>query len=126
MEMYLQSIPNYTIRKNLTKIRTRTHSFEIEMGRYKNKSGKYISTSERQCNFCNQNLVEDEQHVIMVCDNYNDSRKEMLEKLAQIFPQFTSKNQEEKFISIMGTKDVELINITCKYLQDLTTIRGIM
>ncbi len=30
------------------------------MGRYKKKSGKYIPTSEHQCNFCNKNLIEDE------------------------------------------------------------------
>ncbi len=50
------------------------YSFEIEMGRYKKKSEKYIPESESRCNFCNKNLAEDEQHVIMVCDNYNDSR----------------------------------------------------
>ncbi len=78
MEMYLQGIPDYRIRKKFTKIRTSTHSFEIETGRYKKKSGKYIPVSDHLCNFC-----KDEQHVVMVCDNYNDSRrKEMLERIS--------------------------------------------
>ncbi len=124
MEMYLQCIPAYIIRKNLTKIRTSTHSFEIEMGRYKKKSGKYTHTSDHLCKFCKGNLVEDEQHVVMVCDNYNDSHKEMLERVSLIFPEFNSKSEEEKFIYFMSTKDVELIKITSKYLQDVNTIRG--
>ncbi len=60
----------------------------------------------------------------MVCDNYNDSRKEMLERVPLIFPDFNSKGEEEKFIYIMSTKDVELINIMSKYLQDVNKIRG--
>ncbi len=60
----------------------------------------------------------------MVCDNYNDSRKEMLEKLSIIFSDFNSKSEEAKFIYNNSTKDVDLINITSKYLQDVNKIRG--
>ncbi len=86
------------------------------MGRYKKKSGKYIPASDRLSKFSKGNLVEDEQHVSMVCDNYNDSRKEMLERVSLIFSDFNGKSEEEKFLYIMYTKDVELINITSKYL----------
>ncbi len=60
----------------------------------------------------------------MVCDNYNDSQKEMKEKLSLIFLDFNRKSEEEKFIYIMSTKDVELLNITSKHLQDVNKIRG--
>ncbi len=60
----------------------------------------------------------------MVCDNYNDSWKEMLERGSPIFHDFNSKSEEEKFIYIMSSKDVELIDITSKYLQDVNKIRG--
>ncbi len=80
------------------------------------KSGKYIPASERFCNFCKGNLVEDENHVVMGCDNYNDSQKEVIEKLLLIFPDFNSKTEEEKIIYIISTKNVELINITSNYL----------
>ncbi len=60
--------------------------------------------SERQSNFCNKNLVEDEQPVIMVCNNYNDSRKEMLEKLAHIFPKFTGKVKKNFFSQLWARK----------------------
>ncbi len=123
VEMYLQGIPDYRIRKNLTKIMTSTYSFEIEMWRYKEKSGKYTPASDRLCKFCKRYLV-DEQHVVMVCDNYNDSQKEMFERVSLIFPDFNIKNEKEIFIYIMSTKDVELINITSKYLQDVNKLRG--
>ncbi len=42
-------------------------------------------------------------HWRTLCDNYNESRKELLD--------FICKN-EERLISIMSTKDAELINIT--------------
>ncbi len=96
MEMYLQGIPDHRIRKNLIKIRTSTDSFVIEMGRYKQKSGKYIPASDRLCIFCKGNLVKDEKHVVMVCDNYNDSQKEMLERVSLIFPDFNRKNEDKK------------------------------
>ncbi len=37
-------------------------------------------------------------NVVMVCDNYNDSQKEMKEKLSLIFLDFNRKSEEEKFI----------------------------
>ncbi len=60
----------------------------------------------------------------MVCDNYNDSWKEILERVSLIFPDFYSKSEDEKFIYIMSTKDAELIIITSKYFQDVNKIRG--
>ncbi len=112
MEMHLQGIPDYKIWKNLTKIRTSTYSFEIEMGRYKKKNGKYIPASDRLCKFCKGNLVEDKQLWVVTI------------KMLEIFPGLNSKSEEEKFIYLMSTKDVESINITSKYLQDVNKIRG--
>ena len=124
MEPYLSWSVDYKIRINMTKLRTSTHSLEIEMGRFKFKDGKSIHVNERICKFCNLNVVEDEKHVIMSCKNYDVSRIKMFEDISDIFPDFTLKDIEEKFIFIMSVKDIELYNITTRYLNDVAKKRG--
>ncbi len=80
---------------------------------------KLIPTCRKTCSLAHQGG----QQVNCNCVCYNDSWKEMLERVSLIFPDFNSKSEEEKFIYIISTKDVELINITSKYLQDVNTIR---
>ncbi len=54
---------------------------------------------------------------------FGQTDREYPDLAKQIFPDFTS-NSEEKFIYIISTKYVELINITSKFLQDVTKTRG--
>ena len=124
MEFYLISIPDYKVRKNITKIRTSSHSLEIEAGRYRKKNGKSIPVAERICKFCDDNLVEDEKHVIMVCKKYCEDRNTMVNGITDFLPEFKEKNTEQKFICLMSIKDIEVINILNKFLKCVQKKRG--
>ncbi|NRB81826.1 MAG: endonuclease/exonuclease/phosphatase family protein [Saccharospirillaceae bacterium] len=68
-ESYLTIVNNYRDRSNLTKLRTSAHELEIEMGRRKG-----LSRNKRHCKWCllsmNKEILEDEIHLLNVCDLY--------------------------------------------------------
>lgn len=69
-EPYLCNIKIQQHRHDLTKFRTSAHKLNIETGRYCRPP---IPLENRTCNFCKNNLVEDEYHVFF-CDLYSDLR----------------------------------------------------
>ena len=60
----------YEIRRNIAKLRTSTHSLEIQTGRHKNKL-----RSERICRTCNLEKVETETHFLIECPSYDLIRR---------------------------------------------------
>ena len=54
----------------LTRWRLSNFDLQIETGRYSN-----IAREQRICNFCNDNVVEDENHVIFECSLYHEIRQ---------------------------------------------------
>ena len=67
-EPYLDFIPDFHIRKIITKFRCSDHILEIEKGRHKNKK-----VEARLCKLCNKS-IEDEIHFLNNCDKYNSLR----------------------------------------------------
>ena len=68
-EPYLQFIPDFFLRKKVSKFRCSDHTLEIEIGRHKG-----ITAEERFCPFC-EFEVKDELHFLTVCPIYNSIRK---------------------------------------------------
>ena len=64
IEKYVDSVRNFRYRNAITKIRTSSHSLEIEKGRHRKNGGK-IPACQRLCQNCN--VVEDEIHFVMDC-----------------------------------------------------------
>ena len=64
-EPYLDLIPNFHMRKIITKFRCSDHVLEIEKGRHKNKK-----VEERLCKMCNRS-IEDEIHFLNNCNKYS-------------------------------------------------------
>ena len=64
IEKYIDSVRNFRYRNAITKIRTSSHSLEIEKGRHR-KNGGTIPACQRLCQNCN--VVEDEIHFVMDC-----------------------------------------------------------
>ena len=54
----------------LSKFRTSSHELQIEKGRYIN-----VVRSQRKCQKCNQNEVEDEYHFVLSCPFYLNLRQ---------------------------------------------------
>ena len=68
MENYLK-IKNYQNRRALTKLRTSSHRLAIETGRWVN-----AKREERTCKQCNENKIEDENHLLFDCKAYTEKR----------------------------------------------------
>ena len=68
MENYLK-IKNYQNRRALTKLRTSSHKLAIETGRWVN-----AKREERTCKQCNENKIEDENHLLFECKAYTEKR----------------------------------------------------
>ncbi len=74
-EPYVKLIRSRQHRSNLAKLRCGTLPLQIELGRF---SRPPIPLEERTCNYCNQNIVEDEFHFLMNCRLYSDIRCNLL------------------------------------------------
>ena len=68
-EEYL-NIPDFHIRKAITKIRCSDHVLEIEKGRHLK-----IPRADRICKLCNKNSIESEVHFLTECDYYDDIKR---------------------------------------------------
>ena len=119
-EPYLITIKYFHMRKNFVCLRTSSHNLYIETGRHRRPVK--VPVNERLCDHCN--LVEDETHYVLVCEKFDEPRKQFLEQLSEIFPTFGSLDLEEKFIFIMKCQDYEVINLLAQYLSETTKIRG--
>jgi hypothetical protein len=67
-ENYLNVIENYTLRTCLAPFRLSSHNLEIETG----YCG--IVRETRLCKLCNQNVIENEYHLMFCCSKYRNLR----------------------------------------------------
>ena len=68
MEPYLNLIPNFQLRKCISKFRCSDHSLEIEVGRHKK-----LKVQERICKICHT-AVETEEHFLRFCPKFIELR----------------------------------------------------
>ena len=55
---------------SIAKLRLSSHQLNIETGKHRD-----IAHSERKCNLCNTEDLEDEYHFSLICPVYNELRK---------------------------------------------------
>ena len=91
IEKYLTVINNVQHRIAMTKFRCSAHRLLIEEGRYRN-----LPRSERICQKCTMNVVENEYHFLLVCPFYRELRLQNLPKYFCHWPNI------EKFKSILS------------------------
>ena len=72
---YIEIVKSYKLRNQIARIRLSSHSLNIEKGRHQN-----ITRSERKCNVCPKNDIEDEFHFILVCPLYDHIREQYIHK----------------------------------------------
>ena len=87
-------------RRILSEFHCSCHSFMIERGRHLG-----IKRQERLCTVCG--VVEDEEHVLMVCLKYKKAREVYLPEIVKY---------KCTFIEIMQCDNVYTIKNLCKYL----------
>ena len=67
----------------------------VETGRFNN-----TPLTERICEFCNRNSIEDEFHFLIECDNYNEFRSTLFREVSCIIDNFNNLNEADKFIQL--------------------------
>lgn len=94
MAPYLLKIKNIKYRNAIAKIRLSSHQLYIESGRHRN-----IERNDRKCILCKSNDLEDEYHFTLVCQVFDDLRKEYLK------PYYYVKPSMYKFINLLNSSN---------------------
>ena len=116
-EPYLQNIKNKNLRKMFTRLRTNSHSLEIERGRYVNRN-----ESDRICTFCA--VIENEFHFVMICSLYNNIRCDLFNEVTKLFPFICQYTPYERFLFFMGYDDKRLHLLFSKFVYKAFDIRS--
>ena len=119
VEPYLDAVKDARYRSALTKLRASSHTLEIERGRY---TIPKTPTSERLFSVCQE--VEDEIHFLVRCKSYNSLRNEFFWKIYQISPNFTSLNDNEKYVFLMTSCNKQLMVWLGKFVHEIFGYRG--
>ena len=70
---YLNSLVNRNLRNALTKLRLSSHQLAIESGRHRG-----IERQNRKCTLCTTNDIEDEYHMVLICPQYQNLRRQFI------------------------------------------------
>ena len=98
----------------LAQMRCGSAPLMIETGRYKN--GKYLPEEERLCPICKSD-VENEIHVKLHCQLYQDIRDELFDHAVCLNPDFTELCDIEKFKFLMSNIDIMCYSSkACRYI----------
>jgi hypothetical protein len=93
-EKYTQ-INYFKIHQSLCKLIISAHSLRIEKARYDQYR---LDRSERLCQYCSLEKIENEQHFLLECPLYNTLRHDFIEKVESHCSNFSSLNNSSKFI----------------------------
>ena len=104
IENYL-SIPDYSLRRYISKLRLSSHTLAVEVGRYTRPK---TPVEKRQCLMCDMGSIEDEVHFICNCEYYKEERDELLTKLWYYDPASPRYGSElfKELMSLQNTTDL--------------------
>ena len=100
-------------KRDFAKFRTSNHSLAVETLRYCNP---IVPRNERLCLFCNKKAVEDELHILLVCESYSDYRKTLFQKLNSINTNIDLGNEEEFIKLIFSTTNTKITYYLSNYI----------
>ena len=112
---FINHIWNPEHRRVASKFRIGNHNnyLKIETGRF-----TIPKTPEdlRICDHCNLNSVENEKHVLFLCDLYNDLRKTLFIKINDRNTLFTNYNIHAKVCFLFNNKDSHISRLTANFV----------
>ena len=82
---------------------------EIEVGRYRN-----IPLSNRICQMCTANVVEDEIHFLCECSSYSEFRSELFTSAKEADSNFSTNDLIDKFVYLMSNHQKSVIRFLTK------------
>ena len=106
-EYYLDCCKYRKFRETLTQLRLSSHQLRIETGRH---GQRRIDRSERKCQICNSDDLEDEYHFVLICAAYTDLR------LKYIPVYYRHRPSVDKFTRLMNTLKPRLIRNLSYYV----------
>ena len=117
-EKYLD-MPDFKIRRYITKLRCSDHSLEIEKGRHKRGNAR-TEVKDRICVFCGNGEVEDEEHFLFKCNIYTQLRsKHHLDIIRETSALFT-----EEYMNDLGNYLIEAFKMRDDLAKLFTGSRG--
>ena len=100
MEPYLHLKSDFRYRNALTRLRTSSHTLEIERGRYTTLK---TPVCDRRCRTCD--VTEDEMHFLLNCVEHGNVRDDFYAKVENRCVGFSSLNDNQKYIFLMTNTD---------------------
>ncbi len=113
-ELYLH-LHNVKIRTAIAQFRLSAHHLRIETGRH---TRPYTPAEKRLCIKCDENLIQDEEHHLMLCKAFVNQRKPLLQCAAQWISEFENLSSTDRFIQIIQSENSQLITALGTYLID--------
>ena len=98
---------------NIARFRVSSHNLRIETGRHENP---ILPAAERLCLKCSMHEIEDEKHCLIVCPHNKLSREELLKVANDYIDNFEQLISEDRFKTIMKSKEPELLKSLGKFL----------
>ena len=113
-ESYLDCIMDRKKRVAVTRFRISNHQLNIERGRY---CRPVLPVEMRICQFCSENKVEDEKHVLVDCERYDKIRSDTE------FCELLCKYDNDTF-EIFKTQNESEINVIAKFIYNMNEVRA--
>ena len=101
VEDYCKMFIPVSHRSAFSKFRCGVAPIRIETGRFEK-----LEVSQRLCPFCN--FVEDEIHVILHCDAYNDLRNISVTKACSLLPTFNNLTENDQMEFLFSQKKLAI------------------
>ena len=118
-EKYTQ-INDFKIHQSLCKLIISAHSLRIEKARYDQYR---LDRSERLCQYCSLEKIENEQHFLLECPLYNTLRHDFIEKVESHCSNFSSLNNSSKFIWLLTNENLTVLKELGSYINKCLEIR---
>ena len=123
IDMRLEPYLNFNLPKpiytSIARFRLSSHNLNIELGRHKRP---YVPAEARICEKCNQNLVEDEFHCLMICTKWTELRNKLFEVACRMIDGFLIISQIEQFHVLMTSKNIDLNFALGKFLSTVLKV----
>ena len=99
-------------------IRISAHELAIEKGRYSN-----VPRSNRFCNACNANLIEDEEHFLLHCTAYTEIRDKLLKELKPNIKNLHLMDNNAKLHLLLNNSSLKTLILSSSFIFNCLNIR---
>ena len=116
LEPYIQNVHNRSKRTWLTRFRVS----DVESGRY---TRPVTPLENRTCQYGCNDMLDDENHAILVCGVLTIKRNCFLGKMSSLLPDFENMSAQNKLLTILCPKNYEIAVCVSKYLGIISNTR---